>query len=101
MGWFRRKTAATKGRPTSGVWATGAVSVSRAKESGTTTTLAPPEPEESATGPEVYTGTVIEPEATAGWRISSAADIDPNVKKYGEAGVFKGGGGGYGGAGTK
>jgi hypothetical protein len=99
MGWFRRKPAATKGRPASGLW-TGAVSVSRAKESGTAT-LAPPDPEEPATGPEIYTGTVVEPEATAAFRISSAADVDPNVKKYGEAGVFKGGGGGYGGAGTR
>lgn len=100
MGWFRRKPGAGKARPTSNVWTGGAVSVSRAKESGTTT-LAPPEDDERPTGPEVYTGTVVEPESTAAFRINSAADIDPNVKKYGEAGVFKGGGGGYGGAGTK
>ena len=81
MGWFRRKTA---------------VAVSRA---GTTTLTA--EPDEPPTGPEVYTGTVTEPEATKAMRINSAADIDPNIKKYGDAGVFRGGGGGYGGAGTK
>jgi hypothetical protein len=73
MAWFRRKTAATE----------------------------EPAPAARRKGPEVYTGTVTEPEATAAMRISSAADVDPNVKKYGDAGVFKGGGGGYGGAGTK
>lgn len=68
------------------------------KRAGTDTPAPPADPPR---GPEVFTGTVIEPEATAALRISSAADIDPNVKRYGDAGVFKGGGGGYGGAGTK
>lgn len=74
MGLFRRKTAGT---------------------------VAPVATADPPPGPEVFTGTLIEPEATAALRISSAADIDPNVKRYGDAGVFKGGGGGYGGAGTK
>ena len=71
------------------------------RKAASTTTVEPPGPDDTPTGPEVYTGTVHEPEATAAHRISSAADIDPNIKKYGEAGVFKGGGGGYGGAGTR
>ena len=58
---------------------------------------APPAP----AGPEYYTGQTITPEETAGQRISSAADVDPNVRAYGLAGVFQGGAGGYGGAGTK
>jgi len=49
----------------------------------------------------MYTGTVTEFEATAKLRINSAEDVDPNVKRFGLDGVFKGGGGGYGGAGTK
>jgi len=52
-------------------------------------------------GPEYYTGQTITPDEGAGQRIDSAADVDPNVKAYGLAGVFQGGGGGYGGAGTK
>lgn len=50
--------------------------------------------------PQMFTGTVIEPEEGAASRISSAADVDPNVKRYGAAGG-PGGAGGYGGAGTK
>lgn len=61
---------------------------------------APAEPLALA-GPEYYTGQTIMPEEGAGQRIDSAADVDPNVKAYGLAGVFQGGGGGYGGAGTK
>ncbi len=50
---------------------------------------------------EVYVGTTITPDEGAKLRIDSAADIDPNVKAYGVGGVFRGGAGGYGGAGTK
>lgn len=104
MGLFRRKTAVS-GRQTSGA-PVGAVSVRRsselvyappsAKRSSTEEPAPPPKPKV-----EMYTGTVHEPELAAGLRISSAEDVDPNVKRYGVDGVFKGGGGGYGGAGTK
>jgi hypothetical protein len=50
--------------------------------------------------PEVFTGTTIEPEEGAAARISSAADVDPNFKRYGSVGG-PGGAGGFGGAGTK
>lgn len=50
--------------------------------------------------PQVFTGTVIEPEEGAASRISSAGDVDPNFKKHGVSGG-PGGAGGYGGAGTK
>lgn len=50
--------------------------------------------------PVIYTGTTIEPEEGAASRISSAADVDPNIKRYGPLGG-PGGAGGYGGAGTK
>ena len=66
-------------------------------------TQAPPSPAVTATtaGPEFYTGQTITPDEGAGHRIDSAADIDPNVRAHGLAGVFQGGAGGYGGAGTK
>lgn len=64
-------------------------------------TPAPPPEPVAAPGPEYYTGQTITPDEGAAQRIDSAADIDPNVKAYGLAGVFQGGGGGYGGAGTK
>jgi len=92
MGLFRRKTADSR-RPTSGS-PVGAVSVRRSRESVTATAPAPPAPVKKA-------GTVTEFEATAAQRINSAEDVDPNVKRYGVDGVFKGGGGGFGGAGTK
>ncbi|HZG95271.1 MAG TPA: hypothetical protein VEZ46_11220 [Mycobacteriales bacterium] len=98
MGLFRRKTADSR-RPTSGS-PVGAVSVRRSRESVTATAPAPPAPVKKV-GPEMYTGTVTEFEATAAQRINSAEDVDPNVKRYGVDGVFKGGGGGFGGAGTK
>ncbi len=50
--------------------------------------------------PEMHTGTTIEPEEGASARISSAADVDPNIKRWGPLGG-PGGAGGYGGAGTK
>jgi hypothetical protein len=60
-----------------------------------------PEPEELPhPAPEMYVGTTIEPEEGAAARISSAADVDPNFKRYGSVGG-PGGAGGYGGAGTK
>jgi hypothetical protein len=64
-------------------------------------TQAPPAEPAAPAGPEYYTGQTITPDEGAGHRIDSAADVDPNVKAYGLAGVFQGGGGGYGGAGTK
>lgn len=60
----------------------------------------PPQGGAAHPAPEVFTGTVIEPEEGAAARISSAADVDPNIKRYGAAGG-PGGAGGYGGAGTK
>ena len=45
-------------------------------------------------------GVTLLPEEGAAMRITSAADIDPNIKKQGLAGVPRGGAGGYGGAGT-
>lgn len=59
-------------------------------------------PQEGSAHPaaEVFTGTTIEPEEGASARISSAADVDPNFKRYGALGG-PGGAGGYGGAGTK
>ena len=50
--------------------------------------------------PVIHTGTTIEPEEGDADRISSAADVDPNIKRYGPLGG-PGGAGGYGGAGTK
>jgi hypothetical protein len=49
---------------------------------------------------EVYVGTTIEPDEGAPARIDSAADVDPNFKRYGSVGG-PGGAGGFGGAGTK
>jgi hypothetical protein len=48
----------------------------------------------------MFSGSTIEPEEGAAARISSAADVDPNFKRYGVLGG-PGGAGGYGGAGTK
>jgi hypothetical protein len=48
----------------------------------------------------MFTGTTIEPEEGAAARISTAADVDPNFKRFGVLGG-PGGAGGYGGAGTK
>lgn len=50
--------------------------------------------------PQIFTGTTIEPEEGAASRISSAADVDPNIKRHGMVGG-PGGAGGFGGAGTK
>ena len=104
MGLFRRKTAAGPGKWPSGQ-RRGAVSVSVSSERTSTSTRAtdvePVDPGPVKPVVERYEGTTIEPAATAAFRINSAADIDPNVKKFGDDGVFKGGGGGYGGAGTK
>jgi hypothetical protein len=104
MGLFSRKSTARPGAST--VTRRGAVSVSVSAERSTyaarlakAAAAAPPEPVKPVV--ERYEGTTIEPAATAALRISSAADVDPNVKKYGDDGVFKGGAGGYGGAGTK
>jgi hypothetical protein len=52
-------------------------------------------------GPAYHSGTLLHPDEGAAHRVDSAADIDPNVRQYGEDGVFRGGAGGYGGAGTK
>lgn len=60
----------------------------------------PPQERAAAPAPEMFTGTVIEPEEGAASRISSAADVDPNIKRHGVLGG-PGGAGGYGGAGTK
>lgn len=60
----------------------------------------PPEQGSAHPAPVIYTGTTIEPEEGAASRISSAADVDPNIKRYGVLGG-PGGAGGYGGAGTK
>lgn len=60
----------------------------------------PPQDGAAHPAPEMYTGSTIEPEEGAASRISSAADVDPNFKRYGVAGG-PGGAGGYGGAGTK
>ena len=106
MGLFRRKGADKSAQPSRRA-RRGAVSVSVSGEAnpyaaprrGRAATAVVPEPA-AAPAVERYEGTVIEPAATAAQRISSAADVDPNVKKYGAEGVFKGGGGGFGGAGT-
>ncbi len=98
MAWFRRRSA-TDGTTATRKQRRGAVSVSKSGRSGPAESVAKPSP--AASPVERYTGTVIEPAATAAHRISSAADVDANVKKYGADGVFKGGGGGFGGAGTK
>ncbi|MEO6715375.1 MAG: hypothetical protein ABIM89_18395, partial [Mycobacteriales bacterium] len=103
MGLFSRKTAPAPGKRPAGP-RRGSVSVSVSSERTSTTRSAVVEPVDA--GPvkpvvERFEGTTIEPSATAAFRISSAADVDPNVKKYGADGVFKGGAGGYGGAGTK
>lgn len=50
---------------------------------------------------EVYEGVTITPEEGKALRVDSAADVDPNVRRFGLDGVFQGGAGGYGGAGTK
>ena len=60
----------------------------------------PPEEGSKHPAPLMYTGTTIEPEEGAASRISSAADVDVNMKRHGELGK-PGGAGGYGGAGTK
>ena len=60
----------------------------------------PPQERAATPAPEMFTGTVIEPEEGAAARISGAGDVDPNFKRYGVAGG-PGGAGGYGGAGTK
>lgn len=60
----------------------------------------PPQEGTAHGAPEVFTGTTIEPEEGAASRISSAADVDPNIKRHGVLGG-PGGAGGYGGAGTK
>jgi hypothetical protein len=105
MALFRRKTTSRPDRPSTPV-RRGAVSVSVSGQSrpyadastaGAAAAAAPP-PKPLV---ERYEGTTIEPADTAALRINSAADVDPNVKKYGDDGVFKGGAGGYGGAGTK
>ena len=51
--------------------------------------------------PVVYTGETILPEEGASERISSAADVDVNIKRYGVVTGGPGGAGGFGGAGTK
>ncbi len=61
---------------------------------------APPAEERVHPAPEMFTGTTFEPEEGAAARISSAADVDINVKRYGVLGG-PGGAGGFGGAGTK
>lgn len=105
MGLFRRRSSTPPGqRPAT---RRGAVSVSVSGETNpyagpratTLEPVVPPPPAKPVV--ERYEGTTTEPAATAALRISSAADVDPNVKKYGEDGIFKGGAGGYGGAGTK
>lgn len=107
MAFFRRKTTDRPRTPAGGS-RRGAVSVSvsgngssyaAAREAKLSTTVPSTTPVKPAV--EHYVGTTIEPAATAALRISSAADVDPNVKKFGEDGIFKGGAGGYGGAGTK
>jgi hypothetical protein len=60
----------------------------------------PPQEGVVVPAPEVFTGTVIEPEEGAASRINDATDLDPNFKRYGVLGG-PGGAGGYGGAGTK
>ncbi len=60
----------------------------------------PPQEGGVVPAPEVFTGTTIVPEEGAASRIDSAADVDPNFKRYGVLGG-PGGAGGYGGAGTK
>lgn len=60
----------------------------------------PPEEGTAVPAPVVYTGTTIEPEEGAAARINSAADVDPNIARWGQVG-HPGGAGGYGGAGTK
>jgi hypothetical protein len=100
MALFRRKSATDGSAATAGrKRARGAVSVSKSGRSGPAESAGPASPAPAAV--ERYSGTVIEPAATAAHRINSAADVDANVKKYGDEGVFKGGGGGFGGAGTK
>jgi len=50
---------------------------------------------------EVYVGTTLTPDEGASLRVDSAADVNPNVKARGVAGMPRGDAGGYGGAGTK
>jgi hypothetical protein len=76
---------------------------SRKRDRGRPTQQAVAEPPQEGTvrpAPQVFTGTTIEPEEGAASRIDSAADVDPNVKRYGMVGG-PGGAGGFGGAGTK
>jgi hypothetical protein len=60
----------------------------------------PPQTGEAHPAPQVFTGSTILPEEGAASRISSAADVDVNIKRHGALGR-PGGAGGYGGAGTK
>lgn len=60
----------------------------------------PPQEGKVVPAPEVFTGTVIEPEEGAASRINDASDVDPNIKRHGML-AGPGGAGGYGGAGTK
>lgn len=108
MALFRRKTTEKPGPPAAAA-RRGAVSVSISgvvnayapARAGALTTANTPAGAPAKPIVERYEGTTTEPAATAALRISSAADVDQNVKKYGAEGVFKGGGGGFGGAGTK
>ena len=105
MGLFRRKTTDRSAQPPAP--RRGAVSVSISGAANPYAAIRPatfeplPAPAQEKHVVERYEGTTTEPAATAALRISSAADVDPNVKKYGEDGIFKGGAGGYGGAATK
>ncbi|HEX8003034.1 MAG TPA: hypothetical protein VF519_10110 [Mycobacteriales bacterium] len=60
----------------------------------------PPQEREAHPAPQMFTGETILPEEGAAARITNAADVDPNMKRYGRLGQ-PGGAGGYGGAGTK
>jgi hypothetical protein len=60
----------------------------------------PPQEGSVTPAPEMHTGTTIVPEEGAASRIDSAADVDPNFKRWGVLGG-PGGAGGFGGAGTK
>ena len=106
MAFFRRKTSDRPRTPAGGS-RRGAVSVSVSGDGSPYAAAGaaklPTAPPTTPAKPTVehYVGTTTEPAATAALRISSAADVDPNVKKFGEDGIFKGGAGGYGGAGTK
>lgn len=106
MALFRRKTKDRPGQPSTGgrrgtvsVSVSGEANADAAARAANLEPVDPPAPAKPVV--ERYEGTTIEPAATAALRINSAADVDPNVKRYGDDGVFKGGGGGFGGAGTK